>query len=109
MALIVSGGHSHIVLVNDYTDYKIIGATRDDAAGEAFDKAARVMGLGCPGGVYMDRLAKEGNRTAYKFPRVSFDDNPYDFSFSGVKTAIINFLHNAEQKGEALRLAIDSY
>lgn len=105
MALIVSGGHSHIVLVSDYTDYKIIGATRDDAAGEAFDKAARVMGLGYPGGVYMDRLAKKGNRTAYKFPRVSFDDNPYDFSFSGVKTAIINFLHNAEQKGESLNLA----
>ena len=104
MALIVSGGHSHIVLVRDYTDYKIIGRTRDDAAGEAFDKAARVMGLGYPGGVYMDKLAKNGDRTAYKFPRVSFDDNPYDFSFSGVKTAIINFLHNAEQKGEDINL-----
>ncbi len=105
LALIVSGGHSHIVLVKDYTDYKIIGRTRDDAAGEAFDKAARVMGLGYPGGVYMDKLAKEGNPDAIKFPRVSFDDNPYDFSFSGVKTAIINFLHNAEQKGENLNLA----
>ncbi len=105
LALIVSGGHSHIVLVKDYTDYKIIGRTRDDAAGEAFDKAARVMGLGYPGGVYMDKLAKEGNRSAVRFPRVHFDDSPYDFSFSGVKTAIINYLHNAEQKNEEINKA----
>lgn len=105
LALIVSGGHSHIVSVNDYTDYKIIGKTRDDAAGEAFDKGARVMGLGYPGGVYMDALAKEGDKKAYKFPRVSFDDAPYDFSFSGIKTAVVNFLHNAEQKGTEINKA----
>jgi len=105
VAMIVSGGHSHIVHVKDYTDYEIIGRTRDDAAGEAFDKGARVMGLGYPGGVYMDKLAKDGDRKAIKFPRVSFDDNPYDFSFSGVKTAVVNFLHNAEQKGEKINKA----
>ncbi len=105
MALIVSGGHSHIVEVLDYTAYKIIGRTRDDAAGEAFDKGARVMGLGYPGGVLLDRLSKDGDKTAVKFPRVNFDDNPYDFSFSGVKTSIVNYLHNAEQKNIKLNLA----
>ena len=105
IAMIVSGGPSHIVHVKDYTDYKIIGRTRDDAAGEAFDKGARVMGLGYPGGVYMDRLAKEGDKKAIKFPRVSFEDGKYDFSFSGVKTAVVNYLHNAEQKGEEINKA----
>ena len=105
LAMIVSGGHSHIVHVKDYTDYTIIGRTRDDAAGEAFDKGARVMGLGYPGGVYMDRLAKTGDKNAYKFPRTSFEDAPYDFSFSGIKTSIVNFLHNAEQKGTPINKA----
>ena len=105
LAMIVSGGHSHIVLVKDYTDYQILGRTTDDAAGEAFDKGARVMGLGYPGGVYMDQLAKEGDPKAIRFPRVSFKDAPYNFSFSGVKTAIVNYLHNAEQKGIKLNMA----
>lgn len=105
LAMIVSGGHSHIVLVNDYTDYKILGRTKDDAAGEAFDKGARVLGLPYPGGVHMDRLAKEGNPKAISFPKVHFKDDPYDFSFSGVKTAIVNYVHNAKQKGEELSVA----
>ncbi len=104
LAMVVSGGHSHIVLVKDYTDYQILGRTKDDAAGEAFDKGARVLGLGYPGGVHMDRVAKEGNPRAMKFPRVHFKDDPYDFSFSGVKTAIVNFVHNAKQKGEELNI-----
>lgn len=105
LAMVVSGGHSHIVLVKDYTDYTILGRTKDDAAGEAFDKGARVLGLSYPGGVQMDRLAKEGNPKAIKFPRVHFKEDPYDFSFSGVKTAIVNYVHNAKQKGEELHLA----
>lgn len=104
LAMVVSGGHSHIVLVKDYTDYQILGRTKDDAAGEAFDKGARVLGLGYPGGVYMDKVAKEGNPNAIRFPRVRFKDEPYDFSFSGVKTAIVNFVHNAKQKGEELHI-----
>ncbi len=104
LAMIVSGGHSHIVLVKDYTDYKILGRTKDDAAGEAFDKGARILGLGYPGGVYMDKVAKEGDPKAIKFPRVHFKDEPYDFSFSGVKTAIVNYVHNAKQKGEELNV-----
>ncbi len=102
IAMVVSGGHSHIVLVSDYTDYKIIGHTRDDAAGEAFDKAARVLGLGYPGGVYMDKLANEGNVNAFKFPKVSFKDAPFDFSFSGIKTSVVNLVHTASQRGETL-------
>ena len=105
LAMVVSGGHSHIVLVKDYTDYKILGRTKDDAAGEAFDKGARVLGLSYPGGVQMDRLAKEGDPKAIKFPRVHFKEDPYDFSFSGVKTAIVNYVHNAKQKGQELCLA----
>lgn len=97
--LIASGGHSHIVRVSDYTDYKILGQTRDDAAGESFDKAARLLGLSYPGGVKIDSLSKEGNRFAIKFPQVHFADKPYDFSFSGVKTAVINYVHNAQQHG----------
>ena len=105
LAMIVSGGHSHIVLVKDYTEYQILGRTKDDAAGEAFDKGARVLGLPYPGGVHMDKLAKEGDPKAVKFPRVHFKDDPYDFSFSGVKTAIVNYVHNARQKGVELNLA----
>ncbi len=105
LAMIVSGGHSHIVLVKDYTDYKILGRTKDDAAGEAFDKGARVLGLPYPGGVHMDRLAQEGDPKAISFPRVRFKEDPYDFSFSGVKTAIVNYVHNARQKGIELNMA----
>lgn len=105
LAMIVSGGHSHIVLVKDYTEYQILGRTKDDAAGEAFDKGARVLGLSYPGGVHMDKLAKEGNPKAIQFPKVRFKDDPYDFSFSGVKTAIVNYVHNARQKGEEPNLA----
>ncbi|MBQ3378920.1 MAG: tRNA (adenosine(37)-N6)-threonylcarbamoyltransferase complex transferase subunit TsaD [Clostridia bacterium] len=102
IALIASGSHSHIVIVNDYTEYKILGRTRDDAAGEAFDKAARVLGLPYPGGVHIDRLAREGDAQAIKFPRVHFKDAPYDFSFSGVKTSVINYAHTIKQRGEEL-------
>ena len=104
-ALIASGGHSHIVLVSDYTDYKILGQTRDDAAGESFDKTARVLGLGYPGGPKVEELAKQGNPNSIHFPRVSFSDNPYDFSFSGVKTAVINYVHNAAQSETELNKA----
>ena len=105
LAMIVSGGHSHIVMVKNYTEYQILGRTKDDAAGEAFDKGARVLGLPYPGGVHMDRMAKEGNPKAIQFPKVRFKEDPYDFSFSGVKTAIVNYVHNARQKGEELCLA----
>lgn len=104
LAMIVSGGHSHIVLVKSYTEYKILGRTKDDAAGEAFDKGARVMGLPYPGGVHIDKIAKEGNPKAMQFPKVRFKEDPYDFSFSGVKTAIVNYIHNARQKGEELNI-----
>lgn len=99
VCLVASGGHSHIVLVKDYTEFKILGRTRDDAAGEAFDKIARVIGLGYPGGPKVDKLAKEGNPEAVKFPRVRIDKDSLDFSFSGVKTAVINYLHKQEQLG----------
>lgn len=99
VCLVASGGHSHIVLVEDYTEFKILGRTRDDAAGEAFDKIARVIGLGYPGGPKVDKLAKEGNPEAVKFPRVRIDKDSLDFSFSGVKTAVINYLHKQEQMG----------
>ena len=99
VCLVASGGHSHIVLVEDYTEFRILGRTRDDAAGEAFDKIARVIGLGYPGGPKVDKLAKEGNPEAVKFPRVRIDKDSLDFSFSGVKTAVINYLHKQEQTG----------
>lgn len=100
VCLVASGGHSHIVAVKDYTEFEILGQTRDDAAGEAFDKVARVLGLGYPGGPLIDKLAKEGNPKAVNFPRVQMGDNPLDFSFSGVKTAVINHLHKLQQNGE---------
>lgn len=102
--LVVSGGHSHLVEVNSYTDFKIIGKTRDDAAGEALDKAARSMGLAYPGGLNLDREAKGGNANAYKFPRPKVHDAPFDFSFSGLKTSVINTIHNAKQKGEEINI-----
>lgn len=102
LALAVSGGNSMIVDVRDYTDMKIIGATRDDAAGECFDKTARVLGLGYPGGRPIDELSKTGDDSKYKLPLAHVEDNPYDMSFSGLKTAVINLAHQAQQKGDAL-------
>ncbi len=100
VCLVASGGHSHIVLVKDYNEFEVIARTRDDAAGEAFDKIARVLGLGYPGGPLIDKLAKEGNPHAVEFPRVKMSEGSLDFSFSGVKTAVINHLHKAEQRCE---------
>ena len=105
LCLVVSGGHSHIVMVEDYTKMKIIGRTRDDAAGEAFDKAARTMGMPYPGGIELDKVAEDGNPLAFKLPRPVVNDAPYDFSFSGLKTAVINLLHNSAQKGIELNKA----
>lgn len=98
--LVASGGHSHIVYAKDYVDYEIMGMTRDDAAGEAFDKIARVLGLGYPGGPKIDSLASEGDPHAVEFPRVKMADDSLDFSFSGVKTAVINHIHKLDQRGE---------
>ncbi len=97
--LVVSGGHTHLVMVKDYGDYEIIGCTRDDAAGEAFDKVARAIGLGYPGGPKIDRLSREGNPDAVKFPRAKVDGSDYDFSFSGLKSAVLNYLNSCEMKG----------
>ena len=102
LCLVVSGGHSHIVEVTDYTKMKVIGKTRDDAAGEAFDKAARTMGMPYPGGIHLDKAAQNGDDSAFKLPRPKVDNCPYDFSFSGLKTAVINQIHNAGQKGVTL-------
>lgn len=102
LSLAVSGGNSMIIDVRDYTDMKIIGATRDDAAGECFDKTARVLGLGYPGGKPIDDLAQTGDDTKYKLPLSHIEDNPYDMSFSGLKTAVVNLAHQAEQRGETL-------
>ena len=102
LCLVASGGHSHIVQVEDYTKLKILGRTRDDAAGEAFDKAARAMGIPYPGGVEMDRIAEEGDPNAYKLPHPHVEGAPLDFSFSGLKTAVLNLLNNARQKGEEI-------
>lgn len=98
--LVVSGGHTHMIEVKDYTDFKVIGRTRDDAAGETLDKAARTMGLPYPGGYNLDKMCQNGNDKAYSFPRPRVDGNPYDFSFSGLKTYVINTIHNAKQKEE---------
>lgn len=102
LALIVSGGHTHLVEVRDYTEYRVIGQTRDDAAGEAMDKAARLLGLPYPGGLNMDKTCSGGDPKAYHFPMPHVDGRDYDFSFSGMKTAAINLIHNAEQKGETI-------
>ena len=99
MCLVASGGHSHIVKCTDYGKYEIIGRTRDDAAGEAFDKVARAIGLGYPGGPKVDKLAKEGNPDAIEFPKSHFADAPYDFSFSGIKSAVLNYLNSCDMKG----------
>ncbi len=102
ICLVVSGGHSHLVVVKDYGEYEIIGKTRDDAAGEAFDKVARAIGLGYPGGPKIDKLSKEGNPEAIRFPRAKVGDNEYDFSFSGLKSAVLNYLNGCQMKGEAI-------
>ena len=105
LCLIVSGGHTHLVIVKEYGDYEIIGRTHDDAAGEAYDKVARAIGLGYPGGPKVDKLSKEGNPSAIAFPRAQVEGCPYDFSFSGVKSAVLNHLHHAEQMGEEINRA----
>lgn len=102
VCLCVSGGNTLIADVRGYTDLEILGATRDDAAGECFDKTARVLGIGYPGGGPMDRLAQGGDDKKYSLPRAHVEGHPLDISFSGLKTAVLNLLHNAEQKGEAL-------
>lgn len=102
MCMVISGGHTHLVLVKDYGEYEIIGKTRDDAAGEAFDKVARAIGLGYPGGPKVEQKAKEGNPYAIPFPKAKVDDAPYDFSFSGLKSAVLNYLNSEKMKGEAI-------
>lgn len=102
VCLIVSGGHTHLVIVKDYGEFEIIGRTRDDAAGEAFDKVARAVGLGYPGGPKVDRAAREGNPHAYAFPRAKVGDNPFDFSFSGLKSAVLNEINRAKMTGEEI-------
>ncbi len=104
LCLVVSGGHSHLIEVLGYTKFRIIGRTRDDAAGEAFDKAARAMGFPYPGGVFLDQAARQGDPSVYKLPRPKVEGSPYDFSFSGLKTAVVNLLHNASQKGEKVEI-----
>ena len=103
--LVVSGGHTHLVIVKDYGEYEIVGRTRDDAAGEAFDKVARAIGLGYPGGPKIDKLSKEGNPDAIAFPRAKVENAEYDFSFSGLKSAVLNYLNSCEMKGEEVNKA----
>jgi tRNA N6-adenosine threonylcarbamoyltransferase len=105
MCLVVSGGHTHLIKVKEYGKYEIIGRTRDDAAGEAFDKVARAIGLGYPGGPKIDKLSKEGNPDAIKFPRAHIDENEYDFSFSGVKSAVLNYINSCQMKGMEINKA----
>ena len=102
ICLVVSGGHTHLVRVKDYGEYEILGRTRDDAAGEAFDKVARAIGLGYPGGPKIDKLAKEGNAGAIHFPKAKIEDAPYDFIFSGLKSAVLNYLNGCKMKGEEI-------
>ena len=105
LCLIVSGGHTPLVVVKDYGDFEILGRTRDDAAGEAFDKVARAIGLGYPGGPKVDKLAKEGNPHAISFPHAKIEGNPYDFSFSGLKSAVLNYWNHAQMMGEQVNRA----
>ena len=102
LCLVVSGGHTHLVKVTDYGKYEILGRTRDDAAGEAFDKVARAIGLGYPGGPKIEKVAKEGNPQAIAFPRGKVGDGVYDFSFSGLKSAVLNYLNGCKMKGETI-------
>lgn len=103
--LVVSGGHTHLVYVSDYGSYEILGRTRDDAAGEAFDKVARAIGLGYPGGPKIDKLSDEGNPEAIVFPRAKMADNEYDFSFSGLKSAVLNYLNSCQMVGQEINRA----
>lgn len=105
VSLVVSGGHTYLCKVADYNDIEVVGTTLDDAAGESFDKVARKIGLGYPGGPKIDKLAKEGDETAIDFPRVMLKKGSLDFSFSGLKTAVLNYAHNKEQKGEEVNKA----
>ena len=102
LGIIVSGGHTRIAEVLDYTFFRTVGKTRDDAAGECFDKCARAMGFPYPGGVQIDHAAQRGDAAAFRLPKTKMDGNPYDFSFSGLKTYVVNYLHNAEQRGETV-------
>ena len=104
ICLIVSGGHTHLVVVKDYGEFEIIGRTRDDAAGEAFDKVARAVGLGYPGGPKIDKAAKDGNKHAMEFPRAKVEGAPYDFSFSGLKSAVLNHINHAKMMGEEINV-----
>lgn len=105
ICLVASGGHSHIIYVKSYFEYDVIAKTNDDAAGEAFDKVARAIGLGYPGGPKIDKISKEGNPHAYEFPRAKITDSVYDFSFSGLKSAVLNQLNVSEMKGETINPA----
>ena len=105
LCLIVSGGHTHLVIVKDYGEFEILGRTRDDAAGEAFDKVARAIGLGYPGGPKIDKLSKEGNPHAIPFPKATIDGAPYDFSFSGVKSAVLNYINQNKMQGKEIKAA----
>ena len=102
LGIIVSGGHTRIAEILDYTTFRTVGKTRDDAAGECFDKCARAMGFPYPGGVHIDKAAQRGNPDTFRLPRIKMEGNPYDFSFSGLKTYIVNLLHHAEQVGEQI-------
>jgi N6-L-threonylcarbamoyladenine synthase len=104
LCLIASGGHSHIAEVRDYTDFRVIGRTRDDAAGECLDKAARAMGLPYPGGLNLDKASAGGDPFSYRLPHPSVQGSEYDFSFSGLKTAVVNIIHNAKQKNEEINV-----
>lgn len=105
LCMVASGGHSHLVLVKDYGEYEIIGRTRDDAAGEAFDKVARAIGLGYPGGPKIEKKAKEGNDKAILFPKAKVAENPYDFSFSGLKSAVLNYINGCKMKRQEINEA----
>ncbi len=105
VCLIVSGGHTHLVIVRNYGEFEIIGRTRDDAAGEAFDKVARAVGLGYPGGPKIDKAAREGDPHAMEFPRARVGDNPFDFSFSGLKSSVLNYINHAKMTGEGINVA----
>lgn len=105
ICLIVSGGHTHLVYMKDYGEYEVLGKTRDDAAGEAFDKVARALGLGYPGGPQIDKLAKEGNSDAIQFPKAYLEEGSYDFSFSGLKSSVLNYLNSQKMKGLEIPVA----
>lgn len=105
LCLVVSGGHTNMVIVKDYGEYEVLGKTRDDAAGEAFDKVARAIGLGYPGGPKIQKISEEGNKDAIAFPRAKVADNPFDFSFSGLKSSVLNYINSCEMKGEEINKA----